>query len=354
VTLSEDSRNRLTAFVGTSVTVNTAKTYERNWKEWCTFIRDEAGGTDPYLSDWAEEDKGLVVALFLHHRHCEGKRGKEATAPTAGIRFHFTTALMSTAFLDSPVITAARASCKPSTAEARLKRDGAPSASVKLPMWEGAVIGLRSELVDGKGWGQGDIDGRMVYVAIMWGYNMAARVSEYTAPEKGGEDHCVRARDLSFHVLMDSGEIRTVKGGDDFFTEARGLQGTRGYIQACWVGGGTQKTSVPVKAKCIGRRTPEESQFLDDLVEWIIRSGISEASNLFSRRVTLHRTGRVSLKNLSASMVREQIKATARKHGLNEDYFSTHSLRKAAITHMRAKGVSGDDMRDRGGYAEGT
>jgi hypothetical protein len=40
-------------------------------------------------------------------------------------------------------------------------------------------------------------------------------------------------------------------------------------------------------------------------------------------------------------------------NGLPPDYFSAHSLRKGAITHMQAQGASEDDPRDRGNYAVG-
>lgn len=52
--------------------------------------------------------------------------------------------------------------------------------------------------------------------------------------------------------------------------------------------------------------------------------------------------------------MRDQIKDTCRRLGLPPDYFSSHSLRKGAITHMRANGASEDDRRDRGNYAPGS
>ena len=49
--------------------------------------------------------------------------------------------------------------------------------------------------------------------------------------------------------------------------------------------------------------------------------------------------------------MRDQIKASCKRLGLPPNYFSSHSLRKGAITHMRANGASEDDRRDRGNYA---
>ena len=52
--------------------------------------------------------------------------------------------------------------------------------------------------------------------------------------------------------------------------------------------------------------------------------------------------------------MRDQIKDTCRRLGLPPYYFSSHSLRKGAITHMRANGASEGDRRDRGNYAPGS
>jgi hypothetical protein len=35
--------------------------------------------------------------------------------------------------------------------------------------------------------------------------------------------------------------------------------------------------------KFIGRRTPDEVQFLDDLTEWVVNSGVNPSEELFSR-----------------------------------------------------------------------
>jgi hypothetical protein len=54
---------------------------------------------------------------------------------------------------------------------------------------------------------------------------------------------------------------------------------------------------------------------------------------------------------LTGRSVRDEIKSTCASHGLDEKYFSAHSLRKGAITHMRSQGTSVDDRLDRGNYA---
>ena len=46
----------------------------------------------------------------------------------------------------------------------------------------------------------------------MWVYDLDARVSEYTAPEKGQEDLCVKADDLALGATCDAGEVKIREG----------------------------------------------------------------------------------------------------------------------------------------------
>ena len=86
-----------------------------------------------------------------------------------------------------------------------------------------------------------------------------------------------------------------------------------------------------------------------ELAMFIARSGANSTDDLISVRtpagVKIALTGRA---------VRDQIKATCKRLGLPPKYFSSHSLRNGAITHMRANGASEDDRRDRGNYAPGS
>ena len=91
------------------------------------------------------------------------------------------------------------------------------------------------------------------------------------------------------------------------------------------------------------------AEFLDDLAARIIHSGDSGTDEVFSFR---KRDG--TIVRLTGRSVRDEIKKTCAGNGLPPDYFSAHSLRKGAITHMRAQGATEDDRRDRGNYTAGS
>jgi integrase len=82
------------------------------------------------------------------------------------------------------------------------------------------------------------------------------------------------------------------------------------------------------------------------LSRFVSLSGSLPGDELFS-----YRMANGSKYTLRAKTVRQELKTQCFLAGLPPDYFSSHSLRKGAITHMRATGASEDDRRDRGGYA---
>jgi hypothetical protein len=186
----------------------------------------------------------------------------------------------------------------------------------------------------------------------MWGFDMSARVSEYTQPEPGATDHCVRANDLTFIVKTASGtmstaggELATLLGVGTALTDLSGVE----RILECRVMAASSKGKAVVKPKVIGRRSPEDKQFLEDLVLFILHSRVRGTEELFSYR---DKEGRRSV--LRGRDVRDAIKLTCVELGLPQAFFSSHLLRKGAITHMRAAGATEDDRRDRGNYAPGS
>jgi hypothetical protein len=123
----------------------------------------------------------------------------------------------------------------------------------------------------------------------------------------------------------------------------------RRSIIECRVRMVSSKGKVVVKPELLARRSLEKAEFLVDLAAWIIHSGASGSDEVSSFR---KRVG--TLVRLTGRSVRDEIKKTCASNGLPPDYFSAHSPRKGAITHMRAQVAMEDDRRDRGNYAAGS
>ena len=95
--------------------------------------------------------------------------------------------------------------------------------------------------------------------------------------------------------------------------------------------------------------SPEETALLDDTVMFVVHSGAKGDEEFLS---CFRPDG--SRLVLSSRAVRDELKPTVKNEGLPELYFSSHSLRKGAITHLRALGASEDDRRQRGNFSLGS
>ena len=342
------ARRDVAAFLGTAVMPSTIRTYNAHFKAWSTFLKDEIDSDDPFMRDQPVEEKVFLVSLMMMRRHQAGYKGKAATAFTAALKREFVIAMLDTDFLESSVIHTARMSCQIKPHELRAKNYSEAASTVKLPICESILISLRKRLWSRRGWTGLDMQARMRYLGCMWGFEMGARVSEYTKPEPGGTDHCVRTDDLTF-TLVSGGQVANVAGSG---LAALGLHLSvdgMSEISECRVRTVSSKGKLTRKDKLVGRRSPEESAFLDDIVMFVAHSGAGGEEEFLS----CERPDGSRLV-LSSRAVRDELKATVKDEGLPARYFSSHSLRKGAITHMRALGASEDDRRERGNFALGS
>ena len=343
--MSVQSRQELSRFIGMSVLPNTNRVYEKSWEQWTSFLKSEVDEDDPFVRSAGAEEKASLVGVMMLRRHEQGLRDKQATSFTAAIRIRFSQQGLSTEFLNSPVIATARAACKLKPEELREMRDRGAAASVKLPICESILVDMKSRMWTGRGWTGADMRDRMIYIGCMWAFEMGARVSEYTTPEPGGVDHCIRVDDLTLIAVYPSG-TRSIYGSELVgLGLADGLAGRPNVVE-CRATGVTSKGKRVVKPKIIRRRSVEESRFLDDLLDFMAHCGNTGKDELFSFRCEA--SAHVKLRSRD---VREALKSVCVENGLDPDYFSSHSLRKGAITEMRALGASEDDRRDRGNYA---
>ena len=343
--MSTQSRQELSRFIGRSVLPNTNRAYDRYWGQWTSFVKSEVDGDDPFLGCAGEEEKASLVGIMMLRKHQLGMRGKQATSFTAAIRLRFSQQGLSTDFLNSAVIATARTACKPTPEELREKKDSGATTGVKLPICGSVLVDMKTRMWTGRGWTGADMRTRMTYIGCMWGFEMGARVSEYTTPEPGNVDHCIRVDDLIFMVVSPSG-TKGIYGSElAGAVSADGAAGRPSVVE-CRATAVTAKGKVLVKPKIVGRRSVEESRFLDDLMDFMAHSGSTGKDELFSFRREAN--ARVRLRSKE---VREALKKVCEDNDLDPDYFSSHSLRKGAITEMRSLGASEDDRRDRGNYA---
>ena len=354
--VSGGPRRELGQFLAKAVTRGTRNGYTADWKSWVSFIGKSTASYiqgDVYL-DQARSDaeRAVTLALFFKERYEVGKmRGRQATCVSAGIRHHFIAALRPVEWFECQIITSARAACRQSCDEIReFKRDAKSRAT--LPVSEDMLMEARVRLWVNKTWEWGDIDEKMTYLGLMWGFDQVARVGEYTAAESSSENHGVQVWQLSFITkAKEGGQQRVVPGAG--LAQAISVD-PNCEIVACEVEASSHKGGALSKKKLIGRRSREESEWLDDLVAWIAKSQLAAEDLIFTRYKAKTVGGKVFKKRLSAEMIRSAVKDMAINAGFPPERFSAHSLRKGGMSQMRGLGASSDDRRDRGNYADGS
>jgi hypothetical protein len=181
----------------------------------------------------------------------------------------------------------------------------------------------------------GQLEQKATSLGATYGYEMAGR------NEKNQVNHYARVDDFTFAVAI-NGSVSNVPGSGLASLKLEDSRVGRSVILECRVRTASSKGKVVVKPKLIGRWSPEEATFLDDLASWLIHSGTTGKDEVFSFR---GKDGKIAV--LTGRAVRDELKKTC----LPPAYFSARSIRKGAITHMRAQDTTEDDRRDRGNYA---
>ena len=141
--------------------------YDKYWEHWISFLKSEVNEDDPFVGSAGEEEKASLVGIMMLRRHEQGLRCKQATAFTASIRMHFVQQGVSTNFLNSPVIATARAACQPKPEELRERKDSGAVTSVKLPICESMLVGMKARMWTGRRWTGADMRDRMTYLGCM-------------------------------------------------------------------------------------------------------------------------------------------------------------------------------------------
>ena len=150
----------------------------------------------------------------------------------------------------------------------------------------------------------------MTYVGLMWGFDQVARVSEYMSAKVLAEDHCVRLWQLTFIIEDGVRVVQRVISGAALSKEMEAVPARR--VVACEVEASSHKGGALSKKKLIGRRSREEGQWLDDLVEWLSRSKVKAEDQIFTRYKSKAVGTKVYMKRLSAEMIRAAVKDMAK------------------------------------------
>jgi uncharacterized cupin superfamily protein len=132
-------------------------------------------------------------------------------------------------------------------------------------------------------------------MGVAYGWETVGRKGEYTHCKRGNQNHCARKDDFTFVVEVRGSTQNVLGSGLAALRLGDSVDGRLGVLE-CRVRTVSSKGKVAVKPKLIGRRSPEESEFLDDLTAWMTYNGTSGQDEAFSYRKKdgslVHLTGR--------------------------------------------------------------
>jgi hypothetical protein len=300
-----------------SVAPSTLQTYESNWKSWVEFITRwyPPVGKDYFIAELGLEQKEAVVLHFIRSLHDSGARGRTVTSKVTSVRQWFLFHGKDITAFDSQLVQQRRQASRPNNEEKKVALSG--------------ILRLR-ELYYSEG-----LDAESL---------VGCRISNVTHKANSkANDHCLRGNE----VVLCCGQVK-LRAGSAFRTFYHVQALTPQSISSLEITFLTQKScyksgvSVYQAPIVIERRSNDESQLLDDLVKWVVDSGITEEDEFFGRW-----WGK-SMRCLLSKDVTHAMKELAHDLGVPEVQLSTHSFRKGFATSTYTK----EGAKQRGGWSQ--
>ena len=288
----------------------------------------------------SQQEKQNRLVLFYMHLHDMGLREEQISKASSALRFYFETNQHDSSFFDGLVAKRGRSAAARDNEEKKLHLKKQAGSQI-LPLGADIVRDLRKDLWTQTGWDSAkDLDSKGKWISIGLGYDSGSRVSNVT--KRDGPlrpDHCLKAEDISFSVENKIlGTTTIVKGGDELKLELPkpGAQVTHAALKF-W----TSKTAS--KSVSLDRST--EIPLLDDLVQWVRRSGVRSFDDICTRY------WKGSRRTVTSKDVREAIKGVCVKHGLPSKRYSTKSMRSGFATNYHLCNGDPSERNEGGGWS---
>lgn len=232
-----------------------------------------------------------------------------------------------TVFADPSILLARR-----SSTESARDRHKARLSRQRLPVTFDIISWLSHHLSS-----TGVLDDEMTLSGILLSFNFMLRCSEYC--HNPDAPHAVLCRDVTFKTLSGSSlsPLEFRKCMSHSFSEISDI-----IIDVCSSKGGSGRRLTLSRAN-----GPSDSGFIDSLCGFTVRAGHLSLDDPFLSRYLHNRR-----KKLHRGMVNDALKLAARHFGIDEFYFSTHSLRIGGATCGAAGGRSRSSLCRTGGWSE--
>jgi hypothetical protein len=319
------------------------------------------------------DEKALCLVKFASFLYKPPRcwRGAQVTSLFTHLRHHFFEVVAVVSFFDGDIMGKARKAVARNAEEARAHMEEV-AKSCLLPLCLTMIDWARREQWAQRGWATAkDKDARVAYLALATCLDTGKRPSNVTGPtKKKGKitcDHGALARHLEVLTPGVGGRPpELLHGGPGLQQWLADLpdpaEGESRYasVDSIKIRFVSDKTTtdgaVGREAVYFGRRLPRESQYIDDMLDWMRLSVHLTANDyLFTRFQPAAKAGSLPRRRL---MRRQDIatlaKSCAVAHNLDPKRFSASSARKGYATTAAAHGVADSEAFSRGGWASGS
>jgi hypothetical protein len=284
-----EERASLSKFAEKSVTKKTLAGGEAAWARWVEYLEGLPAHRRPcpFMDELKlDEDKRERLSLFTMWLYEQKGYNREQVVQEIGkVKRFFEITMRDTGFFKSAIQARVLESTRANTEE---KKEILQQKSVdkSLPLCAELALIIREEYWEKclEDWSCKSMDRRVLWIALALSYNNGPRVSNVTLRDgPTAEDHCVRARDLTFYFQEGSGivivpvfggeHLRRYVGGDNSKIRRNLLSCSFSYLT----------TKAGTTSHELARRSVHEGMVLEDLCTWVLKSGVKMGDELVTR-----------------------------------------------------------------------
>jgi len=302
-------------FLKSGVRGTTLNSYKYKCTEWDKF--KEKYGYDKHLGleDLPLQTQRIVLVKFIRHLYESKVSTSVIGSAVASLQFFMKVHCRGVKVFSDPTIQLARKAVQPSQRSESLRKEKSQRYPVTLDM----LIWLRDDYFV-----RGDVDDKMTYLGCILAFTFIWRISQYVRDNTVNE-HAVLAEDVRFKLV--TGEIKHP-------WELKSIHRSRVECVVIVIRSNKQRCNE-TQYLHLGRKSNQEIQLLEDLIEWCSLSGVNKGEPFLSRHAV--KNGIMRHKNLTRRMISTALKVVAAAFGFDACHFTPHGLRIGAATATRAK-----------------
>lgn len=337
----------LIKFLESSVETATYKKYKIAWKKWMDY-NHMLHLNDLFMDEYTKELKVKYVLRFIKYLYDNNMRGNSISGTLTGIKQFFIFNLKPIDCFNNDLIKQGIKSCKLKNTEIIQIATKKKSNEI-IPFNVELLEQLRIIYFIDDHWDSVEyLNNKAVYLAVAICLDTAVRISSVTLKDgKDKLDHCIKLNHINIKVKDVSISIK----GEDFkqyFQNNQLIISDVELIDLYFFSDKVTTNSGVVLSKdpnVIARTNRNDSQLVDDLINWILKSGVKDGDELLTRYFNGKR------KVVTRKQITNGLKYIAELNDIPVNRINTKSLRKGFATSAAMSGMSEEQIKSKGAWS---